>query len=104
MTVDQDHPFDSDGAKHRQQPPLAEAVDRRRPGRPREIRLHLIPLLRFGPSSEEAEALRRQAAANEDTARDDDDDDLRASRGIVFGALAAGLIWAVIGALMIWFS
>ena len=102
MTVDQGHSFDSDGAKHRQQPPFAEATDRRRPGRPREIRLHLIPLLRFDPSPEEAEALRRRAAATEDTARDDDDDDLRAARGIAFAIASAGLVWAVLGALLIW--
>ena len=104
MAIDPERPADSQWVEHRPGPPLAEPVDRRRPGRPKEIKPPLAPLLRFKPSPAQVEALRRQAAASEDAAQDDDDDDLRASRGIVFGALAAGLIWAVIGALMIWFS
>jgi hypothetical protein len=101
--MDQRHPSDSGGATHRHQPPFAEAADRRRPGRLGEIRPPLIPLLRFHPASEAAEALRRQIAEIEDCyLNDDEDDDLRASRGILFALVNAGLVWTVAGMLLVW--
>ena len=97
-------PTDLPSAQQRQGPPLTEPVDRRRPGRPKDIRPSLIPLLRFKPSPAQVDALQHREETRVDATWGEDDDDLRASRGILFGVVVSGLIWAVIVALMIWFS
>ena len=103
MAIAPEDPVDSSSAQRREGPPLAEPVDRRRPGRPKEIRPSLIPLLRFKPSPAQVQALQGGEEARAGAAWDEDDDDLRVSRGIWLGAMVSGLTWAAIGALMIWF-
>ena len=102
MSIVPKEPEHSSTAQPRRGLPLAEAVDRRRPGRSEDVSPPLLPLLRFKPSTTQAQALQGWEETPANAAWDEDDDDLRASRGILFGVLAAGLVWAVIGAFMVW--
>jgi hypothetical protein len=100
VTGDQEHPPGFEPPRRADAPPLAEHVDRRRPGRPEHVSENLLPLLRFKPSPEQVEAARQPTVASQDP---EDGDDLRAARGIAFGLGATALLWVVLGALLIWF-
>lgn len=102
MSILPEEPGHLSAAQPRQELPLAEPVDRRRPGRSEDVSPPLLPLLRFKPLATQVEALHDLEAKPADAVWDEDDDDLRASRGILFGVVVAGLVWALIGMLMMW--
>ncbi len=84
---------------------LAEAADRRRPGRPGEVAPHLVPLLRFTPSAAQIDAAQAFPSPPETAAADaitDDADGLAAARGIALAVLISAVFWAMLGALAVW--
>jgi len=86
-------------------PALAEAADRRRPGRPRDVDPHLVPLLRFRPSAAQIDAAPGFPPPPETPAPGavtDDADSLAAARGIVFAVLISAVFWTMVGALVAW--
>ena len=85
--------------------PLAEAADRRRPGRPAAVDPRLVPLLRFTPSAEQIDAalaFPSPAGTAEPDAIPDDADGLAAARGIALAVLISAVFWAMLGALAVW--
>ncbi len=86
-------------------PALAEAADRRRPGRPADVDPHLVPLLRFKPSAEQIDsalAFPSPPEAAAPGAVTDDADGLAAARGIALAVLISAVFWAMLGALAVW--
>ncbi len=84
---------------------LAEAADRRRPGRPAGVDPQLVPLLRFKPSAEQVDAAQAFPSPPESAAADaitDDADGLAAARGIALAVLISAVFWAMLGALAVW--
>lgn len=84
---------------------LAEAADRRRPGRPAEVDPRLVPLLRFKPSAEQIDAAQDFPSPPEAAAPGavtDDADGLAAARGIALAVLISAVFWAMLGALAVW--
>ena len=84
---------------------LAEAADRRRPGRPAAVDPQLVPLLRFKPSAEQIDAALAFPSPAETAGPDaatDDADGLGAARGIALAVLISAAFWAALGALALW--
>ena len=84
---------------------LAEAADRRRPGRPAEVDPRLVPLLRFKPSAAQVDAAQDFPLPPEAPPPDaiaDDADALAAARGIALAVLISAVFWAMLGALAVW--
>jgi hypothetical protein len=84
---------------------LAEAADRRRPGRPAGVDPQLVPLLRFKPSAEQIDAALAFPSPPGNAgpgAATDDGDGLAAARGIALAVLISAALWAALGALALW--
>jgi hypothetical protein len=68
-------------------------VERRRPGRKTIVNPALLPLLRGSA-----------APALDQDLDDQSENPLRPAKGVLVGLLISGLIWTLVGSLLIWFA
>ncbi len=79
----------------------SDHVERRRPGRPKDVSPHLLPLLRSRPSPKPAGAVTAEDSPPDQEDTEGDDDQLRAARGILLCALVAAMFWVSLGILLL---